>query len=98
MLTKAQQLTILEILSPLAPSRIGVFGSVARGENGNESDIDILVAFTKKYSLFDLVEMKQRLSEALSADVDLVTENSLHPEIKPHIYKDLILIKDAQRA
>ncbi len=98
MLSEAQQLIILQILSPLAPSKIGVFGSVARGENGKESNIDILVTFTKKYSLFDLVEMKQRLSEALSAKVDLVTENSLLPNLKPHIYKDLILIKDAQRA
>jgi uncharacterized protein len=98
MISEEQKQIIQKILQPFAPSRIGIFGSVARGEARVGSDLDILVNFTRKYSLFNLVEMQDALQDALNCKVDLVTEKSLHPAIKPYIEKDLILIKDGERA
>ena len=98
MISQQQKDIIQQILAPFEPERIGIFGSVARGDAGPNSDLDILVRFTKRYSLFDLVDMNDLLEEALQCKIDLVTENSLHPAIKPYVEKDLILIKDAKRS
>lgn len=54
-------------------SNIRVFGSVARGDNREESDIDFLVDFEKGRSLFDLIRFKLDLQELLHATVDVVT-------------------------
>lgn len=98
MITEKQKQTIREILAPFQPIRVGIFGSFARGENGRDSDLDILVAFSKSYNLFDLVDLREKLSVALQCKIDLVTEPSVHPSVKPFIDKDLILIQNAERA
>ncbi len=92
MLSAEQVQIIHRILAPFEPERIGIFGSVARGEATKDSDLDILVSFKKRCSLFDLVGMEQDLEEALHYKIDLVTEPSVHPLLKPYIDKDLILI------
>jgi predicted nucleotidyltransferase len=58
-------------------SNIRVFGSVARGDNREGSDIDFIVDFEKGRSLFDLIRFKLDLQELLSTNVDVVTSNSL---------------------
>lgn len=92
MLSKEQQAVILEVLAPFEPIKVGVFGSHARNEAGKDSDMDILVQFQKKYSLFDLIEIEEKLSRLLHSKVDIITERSLHPGVKPYIEKDLQLI------
>jgi hypothetical protein len=57
---------------------IRVFGSISRGEEGPDSDIDFLVDFEADRSLFDLVGLKLELEELLGYKVDLVTEDSIH--------------------
>ena len=71
-----------------------VFGSYARGENGNGSDIDILVTFDKnaKVSLMDHVSMSYDLKDLLGMEVDLVTEGTLLPRVAEAAEKDKILI------
>jgi len=59
-----------------------VFGSVSRGEEDEESDIDILVRFVQPLSLFKLVRLERELSELLGRQVDLVTEQALSPYIR----------------
>lgn len=70
----------------------GVFGSYAKGEAGPESDIDILIAFSRSHSksLLDLVRVEGLLSEALQKKVDLVTENSLSPYIRDNALSSLV--------
>lgn len=67
----------------------GVFGSYARGEAKETSDIDFLVRFKKPKSLFDLVGIEMELSEALKTKVDLITEKALCRHIKDRVMADL---------
>lgn len=71
-------------------SRIGVFGSYVRGEETEDSDLDILVDFDEPVSLFDLVEMENYLEDKLGVEVDLVTENSLKPSIRARVNDEVI--------
>ena len=92
MITDQQKRIIQHILEPFLPNRIGIFGSVARGEATQTSDLDILVDFNSRISLFDLIDLEEKLSDALHCKVDLVTERSLHPSIKQFIDKDIVFI------
>lgn len=92
MVTEEQKIIILKILIPFQPSRVGIFGSVARGEGKPGSDLDILVNFTKRLTLLDLIDMEDQLSKSLNCKVDLVTERSVHPQIKKYIQKDIIYL------
>ena len=92
MISTKQQNTILKVLSKYEPTQVGIFGSYARNEQNSESDIDIMVDFGKKISLFDLVGIEQELSEKLQIKVDLVTKKSISPLIKKYIERDLKLI------
>ncbi len=58
---------------------IAVFGSVARGEEGPNSDIDFLVDFTIGASLFDLFHLQEELSSFLQLPVDVVSRRGLKP-------------------
>jgi hypothetical protein len=73
-------------------SSLGVFGSVARGENRQDSDIDLLVKFSKGKSLLKLVRMENELSHLLGQKVDLLTENALSPFLRNHVLADLQLV------
>lgn len=85
-----QQISIIKkILAPFQPEYIGVFGSYARDENKQDSDLDLLVRFGKRISLLDLVGMELELTDSLGIKVDLVTENALSPLIKSFVEKDL---------
>jgi predicted nucleotidyltransferase len=94
MISQTQRETIIQHLQPIKPNKIGVFGSFARGENNTGSDLDILIYLdhTNKISLLDLIGAEQELSEALGIKVDLITERSLSPLIRPYIEKDLKII------
>lgn len=75
---------------------IGVFGSTARGEATSSSDIDVLVRFAKPKSLLTLVTLERQLAAALGRPVDLVTEQSLHPYLRPAVLRDLQVVYETQ--
>jgi len=84
---------IINYLKPYGPERIGIFGSLARNENTNESDIDILVRFKDTLTLIQLARIHRELSHILGKKVDLVTEPSLKNErLRKQIYHDLQII------
>ena len=56
---------------------VAVFGSVARGEDGPDSDIDFLVEFDEGSSLFDLLHISEELEELLGVQVDVVSAGGL---------------------
>lgn len=74
--------------------RAFVFGSFARGENGPDSDIDILVSFDRsaRVSLFDHVRMTYDLEDILGMEVDLVTEGTLLPRVATSAEQDKVLV------
>lgn len=90
MITNAQKELIRKTLASFKPVRIGVFGSYARNEESPQSDLDVLVDFSSRYNLLDLIGMEDELSGLLGVKVDLITEKSLHPSLKEHIQRDII--------
>lgn len=80
---------ITPILKEHGVSYCAVFGSFARGEEKDNSDIDLLVRFTEPVGLFDFVGLEMELSDILGKKVDLVTEKAIHPLLKDNIYKNL---------
>jgi hypothetical protein len=71
--------------------RAALFGSFARGEQEEASDLDILVEFGKEKSLLDLVALKLELEETLGRGVDDLTYGSLHPGIRERVLKEQVL-------
>ena len=74
--------------------RIGIFGSYVRGEEGERSDVDILVDFEddSNVSLLDLVDLETYLSDLLGVKVDLVDSGSLKGRIGEIIKREVIYI------
>ena len=62
-----------------------LFGSVVRGEAGPESDIDILIEFSRPIGLLAFVGLKHRLAELLGRPVDLVTPEALKSTLREGI-------------
>ena len=84
---------IINVLREYNPEMIGIFGSYARNENTNLSDIDILVRFKSTLSLLQLVQVENQISQKLGIKVDLVTEGAIKNKIlKDSIQKDLQII------
>ena len=71
---------------------LGIFGSVARGDNTSASDIDILVTFARPIGMFQFIAIEEYLSERLGKKVDLVTTKALKPTIKDEVLSQLIYV------
>ena len=70
----------------------GIFGSYARGDDREESDVDVLVDFEAGADLFDLVGLGLFLEEKLHHKVDIVPQDSLRKEIRPYVLRDLVCL------
>lgn len=70
-------------------SRIGVFGSFARGEETEESDVDVIVEFSQRVDLFHVAGLQYYLAEILGRKVDLVTAGALKPLIRDRILNEV---------
>lgn len=71
---------------------LSMFGSAARGEATKESDLDLLVSFSRPTSLLQMVALERELSSALGCKVDLLTEASLSPYLRKQILKERQLV------
>lgn len=69
---------------------IGIFGSYAREEQTEKSDIDLLVEFEAPVGFFKFIELEDYLSEKIGTKVDLVTPDALKTLIKPQIMEEAI--------
>ena len=79
-----------EELKQFGVKRWGVFGSFARGQQSNRSDVDILVEFEQGKKSFDnFMQLAFFLEEHLGRRVELVTLESLSPHIGPHILREV---------
>ena len=71
--------------------KIGIFGSYVRNEQTNISDIDIIVEFSKGEKTFDnYMNLKFFLEELLNFKVDLVIKESIKPDLRKYILRDVI--------
>ena len=84
-------------MMPYNPVRIGIFGSVARNEDTDASDIDILYNFKDTIGFSKFLRLQEYLEDNLTRKVDLVDERFVHPKLKPHILNDLKIIYDNGR-
>jgi predicted nucleotidyltransferase len=92
---------ILPVLMPCGVKEVAVFGSVVRGEDMPDSDMDILVALKPPHErpplgLFKLIALEEELSEILGRKVDLVTEDSVSPYIRPYIENEKVILYDEE--
>jgi len=70
-------------------SHLRVFGSVARGEETPESDVDFLVEFPRGYDLFlQRLPLTQQIADLLKRRVDLMPEHELSPHIRQHVLRE----------
>ena len=83
---------ILSILKRYKVKKAGIFGSVVRGEENKESDIDILVEIVDRMSLLDFAGLKLELEEALGQRVDLGEYSTIKPIIKEQILSEEVSI------
>jgi predicted nucleotidyltransferase len=72
--------------------RLYLFGSIARNDATDTSDIDLLVEFEKVPDLLTFIDLEEYLSKQLRRKVDLVPKRKLHPLIKQDILKEAIAI------
>ncbi|MBW1795258.1 MAG: nucleotidyltransferase family protein [Deltaproteobacteria bacterium] len=86
---------LIEICRKNDAAMIGVFGSMARGEATPESDIDLLLRFSKRKSLLALVRLERELSSALGRKVELLTEAAISPYLRDRIKQELAVIYEA---
>jgi predicted nucleotidyltransferase len=77
-------------------ARLGMFGSMARGEAAAHSDLDLIVEFSKQKSLLAMVALERQLSTAIGRKVDLLTEAALSPYLRDRILRDLQVIYEAR--
>ena len=87
-LLKTKRDEILRIAAKHGARNVRVFGSVARGEAGPDSDIDFLVEMEPGRSLLDLGGLWADLSELLGRKVDIVTERSIYWLLRRRILKE----------
>ena len=83
---------LIEFLKSQGASKISIFGSYARNDHSPESDLDIMVDFSDRKSLIDLIGMEQELSDMIGIKVDLLTERSISPYILDEIRKDIAVV------
>jgi predicted nucleotidyltransferase len=81
-----------ELLDHYNISTLSVFGSVARDDARQDSDVDILVEFSRPVGLFQFIELQQRLEALLGSKVDLGTPRSLKPRIKAQVLQESIRV------
>ena len=79
---------VLALAARYGVTHVRVFGSVARGEATENSDIDLLVRKTTAWSLLDRIRFQQALERLLGRPVDVVTERTLHPRIRERVLRE----------
>ena len=72
--------------------RLALFGSAARGEQTEASDIDLLVEFDEPIGFFDFMRLEASLADVLHAKVDLVSAKALKPVIRDEVLRQAIYV------
>jgi predicted nucleotidyltransferase len=89
-LLQAKRQEILKIAAKHGAYNVRLFGSVARGEAGPKSDVDILVELGKDRSLLDLGGFLTDLEDLLGCRVDVVTEKGLRTRLRARVLQEAV--------
>jgi uncharacterized protein len=81
---------ILRAAARYGASNVRIFGSVARGEAGPESDVDVLVDLEPGRSLLDHAALLLELEELLGCPVDVVTERGLRSRFRERVLREAV--------
>jgi predicted nucleotidyltransferase len=71
---------------------IGIFGSVAKGEETGKSDLDVLVDFSKPVGLFDLIRLEERLERITGMTIDLVPLGGIKSALRESILSNVVYV------
>ncbi|MBL8147381.1 MAG: nucleotidyltransferase family protein [Anaerolineae bacterium] len=80
---------ILAIARSCKATDVRVFGSVARREEGPDSDVDFLVDFEANATLINHIQLEQKLSDLLGIKVDVVSSTALSPRLREEVERDV---------
>jgi predicted nucleotidyltransferase len=80
---------LAELNREYAVSEIGIFGSYARNEQTLDSDLDVLVEFSRPVGFISFMQLEQYLQHLLGIEIDLVTRAALKPRIGERILKEV---------
>ncbi len=83
-----QRDAVLAIAARHGASNLRVFGSVVRGEEGPDSDIDLLVDLAEDRGFADYLALVEELEDLFARHVDLVIDRSLSPHFRPYIERE----------
>ena len=83
---------VKEIFQADDVAQLGIFGSTARNEATAESDLDLLVRFSKAKGFFEFCGLELKLEQITQHKVDLVTENGLSPRLRDDVLRDLQIV------
>lgn len=89
-LLRQKRREILDIAAQHGAYNVRIFGSVARGEADEQSDVDMLVELEPGRSLFDLGGVLMDLENLLGCKVDVVTERGLRKRIRERVLKEAV--------
>ena len=81
-----------EIRERFGVESLGVFGSYARGEQGEGSDLDVLVGFRNTPDLFVFMDLEEYLGELLGVEVELVSRGSLGGKVERRVMGEVVLV------
>jgi predicted nucleotidyltransferase len=83
---------IKPILLKYGVTKSDLFGSYARGDFNDQSDVDVLVDVPDGTSLFDIIYLKNDLEKTLGRKVDVVTYDSINKHVRPYIFQSIVSI------
>ena len=89
---KAKRQEILTIAARHGARNVRLFGSVARGEAEERSDVDLLVDMEPSWSLLDHAALSIELNRLLNCKVDVISERGLKPRIRERVLKEAVAL------
>jgi len=79
-----------ELTQTFPISEFGLFGSYARGDYNEQSDIDILIDFSSRIDGFDYIKIAHHLEDVFKQKIDLVSRKAIKPKYLPYVENNLI--------
>jgi predicted nucleotidyltransferase len=89
---REQREAILRVAAVHGATQVRLIGSVARGEERPDSDVDLLVTWQAETSLLDQAALKLELESLLGRKVDIASDGWVKPSIRESVYRDAIAL------